>query len=68
MADGYVYDARHKVIGKISMESGNRKVARDANSHILGYYDPRKNLTYDKNSHIVSQGDVTSALVYQAGK
>lgn len=68
MADGYIREARHKIMGKVGMETGGRKVARNENSHILGYYDARKNLTYDRNNHIIAQGDVTAALVYRTGR
>ena len=63
MAANYIRDQRNKIMGKIGMETGGRLVARDANSRVLGFYDSRKNLTYNSNNHIVAKGDVTSSLV-----
>jgi len=52
-------------IGSI-VDNGHQLVARDKNSNVVGYFDPKKNFTLDKNSNLICQGNALSSLVMQA--
>lgn len=45
------------------VDSGHQLVARDKFGRDLGYYDPRKNVTRDRNSNRIFQGNVLAALI-----
>jgi hypothetical protein len=38
----------------------------DANLRTLGYYDPQRDITTDANLRTIAQGNVLSALIYDA--
>ena len=59
-----IKDKNYRVIGYIEDMADGRQKAMNANYHILGYYDPKTDVTQDAHYHIISHGNVLSALVY----
>ena len=47
------------------MHDGTQK-AMDRNYITLGYFDPDRNVTKDKNHITIANGNILSALIYQA--
>ena len=63
MARQAIKDKNYRIIGYIeTMPDGKRK-AVDAGFRTLGFYDPKRNVTQDKNYQRISEGDVLSALI-----
>jgi hypothetical protein len=48
------------------VDSGPQLVARDTFGKNLGYYDKQGNVTRDRNSNRLCQGDALSALILKA--
>jgi hypothetical protein len=48
------------------VDSGPQLVARDKFGRNLGYYDKQANITRDRNSNRLCQGDALSALILKA--
>jgi hypothetical protein len=61
-----VKDRNFRVLGYIETMSDGRQKALNANFRTLGYYDPRRDITTDTNFRTLAQGNVLSALVYDA--
>jgi hypothetical protein len=49
-------------VGSI-VDNGHQLVARDKFGRNLGYYDPKGNVTRDRNSNRICQGDALSSLI-----
>jgi len=63
MARQAIKDKNYRIIGYIeTMPDGKRK-AVDAGFRTLGFYDPKRNVTQDKNYQRIAEGDVLSALI-----
>lgn len=45
------------------VDNGQQLVARDKFGKNLGYYDPKGNVTRDRNSNRICQGDALSSLI-----
>ena len=58
-----ITDKTHRTVGYIETMSGGKKKAWDKVFHTLGYYDPKQNLTQDKNFRTVANGDGLSSLI-----
>lgn len=50
-------------IGEIEETSGGKLILRDKNRFRKGEYDPRSNKTYDKNGHMVGEGNLLTMLL-----
>ena len=48
------------------VDNGNQIVARDRFGRNLAYYDKQANVTRDRNSNRICQGDALSALILKA--
>jgi hypothetical protein len=48
------------------VDNGQQLVARDRFGRNLGYYDKQANVTRDRNSNRICQGDALSALILKA--
>ena len=58
-----ITDKTHRTVGYIETMSDGKKKAWDKVFHTLGYYDPKQNLTQDKNIRTVANGDGLSSLI-----
>ena len=65
MAETVIRDRNSNRIGAI-VSNGHQLVAKDKHGNTLGYFDPKKNVTLDKNSNLICQGNALSALVMKA--
>jgi hypothetical protein len=65
MAETVIRDRFSNRIGSI-VSNGHQLVARDKHGNTLGYYDPKKNMTLDKHSNLICQGNALSALIMKA--
>jgi hypothetical protein len=52
-------------VGNI-VDNGQQLVARDKFGRNLGYYDKQGNVTRDRNSNRICQGDALSSLILKA--
>ena len=48
------------------VDNGQQLVARDKFGRNLGYYDKQANITRDRNSNRLCQGDALSSLILKA--
>jgi len=48
------------------VDNGQQLVARDECGRNLGYYDKQGNVTRDRNSNRICQGDALSSLIAKA--
>ena len=60
-----ITDKSHRTVGYIETMSDGKKMAWDKVFHTLGYYDPKQNLTQDKNFRTVANGDGLSSLIFK---
>ena len=58
-----ITDKSHRTVGYIETMSDGKKKAWDKVFHTLGYFDPKQNLTRDKNFRTVVNGDGLSSLI-----
>ena len=63
-----VYDSRHRLIGIIKKERENKYIFYNARMEQMGYYDERRDETYDSYDHFVGQGNLLSDLPYISHK
>jgi hypothetical protein len=59
-----VKDRDGRTIGYIETCSDGRTKATDRDSRTLGYFDPRRNVTTDRDNRILARANVLSGLVY----
>ena len=52
---------------RLHRDAVGRLKAVEASYRTLGYYDPRRDVTIDANSRTIAQGNVLSALIFDAG-
>ena len=57
-----------KRIGTIEEDSSGNKIARDFYGRILGKYNKKSNITYDFYGRKLSQGDITTSLIWSSTK
>ena len=50
------------------VDNGHQLVARDRFGKNLGYFDPKENVTRDRNSNRICQGNVLAALILKEQK
>ena len=60
-----IRDRNSNRIGSI-VNNGHQLVAKDKFGNTLGYFDPKKNLTSDRHSNRICEGDALSALIFKA--
>lgn len=65
MSKETIKDERYNTIGYIETMSDGKQKAIDKSYNILGYYDPKRNITEDKSYRKIAQGNVLSALIFQ---
>lgn len=53
-----------KTIGYILTESNGRQVAQNEYGNILGYYDPKLNITQNSYGRKVSEGNTVIQFIY----
>jgi hypothetical protein len=63
--ESVIRDRNGNRIGSI-VDNGHQLVARDKHSNTLGYFDPLKNVTSDRNSNRICEGNALSALIFRA--
>ena len=66
MTSQTIKDFYGKILGYIEEDLQGNKVAYDFYRRILGKYNKRENKTRDFYGRILSNGDITSSLVYNA--
>jgi len=63
--ESVIRDRNGNRIGSI-VDNGNQLVAKDKIGNTLGYFDSKKNITSDRNSNRVCEGNGLSALIMRA--
>jgi hypothetical protein len=64
MADQIIRDRNNRTIARIKTKGNGRMVIYDRNNHRLGEYDPKSNLTRDKNNRKVGkEGNLLTTLI-----
>ena len=63
MATQTLKDRNHSIIGYIETRSDGTQVGKDRNHSIKGYYDPKQDVTKDRNHSIVGRGNLLSSLI-----
>ena len=58
-----IKDKNYRIIGYVETMPDGRKKALDAGFRTLGYFDPKRNVTQDRNYQRIAEGDVLSALI-----
>ena len=56
-------DARYHMIGTLDRDAVSKQTMRDSRNRIVGYYDPRTNLTKDARFHTASSGNLLASLI-----
>ena len=56
-------DKNHNIIGYIVTDSNNKQTLQDKNHNILGYYDPKSNVTTNRNHNKVGYGNLLATLL-----
>lgn len=56
-------DARQRIIGYIDTAADGRQTGRNARLCIVGYYDPRSNITRDERQRTVGHGNLITTLI-----
>ena len=60
-----IRDRNSNRIGSI-VDAGHQLIAKDKHGNTLGYFDPKKNVTSDRNSNRICEGNTLSALILRA--
>ena len=63
--ESVIRDRNSNRIGSI-IHNGHQLVARDKHNNTLGYYDPKNNVTSDRNNNRICEGNALSALIFRA--
>jgi hypothetical protein len=58
-----IRDTRHGVLGYLETLANGKQQARDKSFYLLGYYDPKRDITQDANYDIIANGNVLSGLI-----
>lgn len=64
MSKQAIKDKNYQILGYIESMSDGTQKAQDKNYQTLGYYDPKRNITKDKNYQKIADGNVLSALIF----
>ena len=59
-----IRDRNQVLLGTIETVSDGRQTASDRDNRLLGWYDPRRDVTTDPNLRILARGNVLAGLVY----
>jgi hypothetical protein len=60
-----VKDKNFRKIGYIETMSDGKQEALDATFRMLGYFNPKRNITQDANFRTIAQGKVLAGLIYK---
>jgi hypothetical protein len=63
-----IRDTSGQKIGEIREISSGRLEARDRHGRLVGRYDPRSNITRDRNGRLMTRGNTLTGLLMQADK
>ena len=56
-------DASCRIIGYTETRSDGVQIGKNAKYHIVGYYDPKADMTKDSHYHIIGRGNLLSSLI-----
>jgi hypothetical protein len=59
-----IRDRNQILLGTIETMSDGRQKATDRNNRLLGWYDPRRDVTTDPNLRVVARGNTLAGLIY----
>ena len=48
-----------QIVGYVETDLNGKKTIRDSSYGIVGYYEPQRNVTLDRNFQIIAYGDVS---------
>jgi hypothetical protein len=66
LSDQEVRDFFYEHIGadlNMDVEFSGRQTLRDSNNHVLGYYEPGRNVTVDPNYHVIGYGNILTTFL-----
>lgn len=63
MADQQLRDPSGRLIGTIRQLPDGRLEARNPAGSLCGYYDPKKDLTLNRNGSLVARGNILATLI-----
>jgi len=66
MAHGIPNPRSQRKSNRSIVDNGHQLVGKDKHGNTLGYYDPKKNVTSDRNSNRICEGNALSALILRA--
>lgn len=67
MKESIVRDRSNNRVGSI-VQRGDHFMARDGSGNTVGYYDPKKNVTTDRNGNRLNEGNTLAVLIFNAGR
>lgn len=59
-----IRDRNQALLGRIETMSDGRQKATDLYGRLLGWYDPRRDVTTDGNLRVLARGNVLAGLIY----
>ncbi len=68
MADERLFDRHGRHLGTIRTQRDGRKELWDSGGRRLGYYDPRRNVTFDSSGSPAGQGNLLAMLLKCPGR
>jgi hypothetical protein len=63
MAKQFLKDKYHNTIGYIETDSTGKQTIKDKYHNTKGYYDPKTNITKDRNHSTVGYGNLLTTLL-----
>jgi hypothetical protein len=63
MATTTLKDKNYNIIAYIDTDSSGKQTIKDKNYNIKGRYDPKTNITQDKNYHTIGYGNLLTTLL-----
>lgn len=64
MSHQAIRDRNQALLGHTEAVSDGRQKTVDRNGRLLGWYDPRRNVTTDVNLRVLARGNVLAGLIY----
>ena len=58
-----IKDKNYRIIAYISTDISGKKTIKNASYQLLGYYDPKTNVTKDASYKIIGYGDLLMTLI-----
>ena len=56
-------DSHYRVIGYIDTAPDGKQTARDARYHVVGHYDPARDVTKDAQYRVIGHGNLLATLI-----